>query len=194
MTAAKAASVDQRQHERIAMALPGRIFVPAENSMLECSIVNLSAGGAGVECEEPPPLSTFVVLYVDGFGRFDCVTSRYIEGELGLRFACGENKRRRLLEKLTSYVQLGITDPTQLRAHPRWRSNVERQFTLAGGVSAHGEVVDFSLDGISLRTDARPPIGEMISMGHSQGRVVRHFDGGIAVRFIHIDESTDNGC
>jgi hypothetical protein len=191
--AANAASVDQRQHQRVAMALPGRLFVPAEDITLECSIVNLSAGGAGVECDEPPPLNAFVVLYVDGFGRFDCVASRYVKGELGLRFVCKDTKRQRLMEKLTSYVQFGVTSETRLRAHSRLRSDVERHFIHAGGVSTRCQIVDFSLEGMSLRTDVRPAIGETISMGLTHGRVVRHLGTGIAIQFTHIDESADNG-
>lgn len=194
MTAAtEVTAVDQRQHQRVAMALPGRLFVPAEGAMFECSIVNLSPGGAGVECDEPPPLNAFVVLYVDGFGRFDCVASRYVKGELGLRFVCKDIKRQRLMEKLTSYVQFGVTNTTHLRAHPRWRSNVESHFTQANGASTPCQVVDFSLHGISLRTDVKPPIGDMISVGHTHGRIVRHLDTGIAIQFIDIDESADNG-
>jgi hypothetical protein len=39
----------------------------------------------------------------------------------------------------------------------------------------------------------KPPIGDMISVGHTHGRIVRHLDTGIAIQFIDIDESADNG-
>lgn len=193
MTAvATAAPADKRRDERFATALAGRLFVAAEDSVIACRIVNLSAGGVGLECDEPPPLNAFVVLYIDGFGRFDCVVSRYVEGELGLRFVCKQDKRLRLMEKLTSYVQSGVTGTTRLRANPRWRSNVDSHFTQANGVTTPCQLVDFSLCGISLRTDVKPAIGEMIRVGHTQGRVVRHLDGGMAVQFIQ-EESSDNG-
>jgi len=194
MTAAATnASADQRQHERVVTALPGRLFVPAEEVTLECRIVNLSAGGAGVECEEPPPLNAFVVLYVDGFGRFDCVATRFVKGELGLRFVCKEAKRQRLVEDLSSFVQTGATRKTRLRLYPRLPSESDTHFTHASGVTAPCQVVDISLQGLSLRTAMRPPIGEMITMGLTHGRVVRHLDDGIAIQFIDISESTDNG-
>lgn len=191
--AATVASADQRQHERAITALPGRLFVPAEDITIACSIVNLSAGGAGVECDEPPPLNAFVVLYIDGFGRFDCVASRFVKGELGLRFVCKEDKRQRLMGNLAAYVHSGIAGETRLRAHARLRTDVEKKLTRADGTTAPCQVVDFSIQGMSLRTAARPAIGEMISMGLTRGRVVRRFDGGIAVQFIHISESTDHG-
>jgi hypothetical protein len=191
--AATATSVDQRQYERIATALTGRLFVPAEECTLECRIINLSAGGAGVECDEPPPLNAFVVLYVDGFGRFDCVATRYVKGELGLRFVCKEAKRRRLVEDLTSFVQTGITRKTRLRAHRRLPSDTATHFTRANGATAPCQVMDISLQGLSLCTDLQPPIGEIISLGVCHGRVVRHLDSGIAIQFVHTSEGTDHG-
>src|SRR5438067_9309344 len=93
-------SADQRSSERFAVRLAGKLFVPAEKTTLECTIVNLSVGGAGIYCSEPPPLDAFVVLYVEGFGRFDGVTTRYVRGELGLKFVCKEAKRKRLEQDL----------------------------------------------------------------------------------------------
>jgi hypothetical protein len=191
--AATAASADQRQHQRVATALPGRLFVPAEEVTLECTIVNLSAGGAGVECDEPPPLNAFVVLYVDGFGRFDCVAMRYVEGELGLRFVCKEAKRRRLLTDLTTFVQTGTTRKTRLRAHTRLPSDTTTHFTRADGSAVPCQVLDISLQGLSLSAEIQPPIGEVISLGLSQGRVVRHLENGIAIQFIDVSESTNHG-
>ena len=63
-------SADQRQYERVSTGLLGKLFVPAEDRTIDCRVLNLSAGGASVKCDEPPYLHAFVVLYVDGFGRF----------------------------------------------------------------------------------------------------------------------------
>src|SRR6185312_4309159 len=92
--AAASPAGERRTYERIATALQGKFFIPAEELTLDCEIVNLSAGGAGVRCEEPPPLQTFVVLYIEGFGRFECVATRFAEGQLGLHFVCKEAKRQ----------------------------------------------------------------------------------------------------
>lgn len=191
--AATAACADQRLHRRAIIALSGRLFVPAEDITIACGIVNLSAGGAGVKCDEPPPLNAFVVLYIDGFGRFDCVASRFVKGELGLRFVCKEDKRQRLMDNLAAYVHSGVARKTRLRAHPRLTSDVKKHFTQADGTTVPAQVVDFSIQGMSLRTTARPVLGEVISMGRTHGRVMRHLDDGIAVQFIEISESTDHG-
>jgi hypothetical protein len=45
------------------------------------------------------------------------------------------------------------------------------------------EVLDLSLSGLSLKTMVKPPLGEVITIGHVSGRVVRHHESGIAVEF-----------
>jgi hypothetical protein len=182
---------EQRAYERIATALAGKLFVPAEEATLECQVVNLSGGGACVHCAEPPPLDSFVVLYVDGFGRFECVATRYVEGELGLRFVCREAKRQRLLRDIASYVDGGATDITRLRRHPRISSVSVGYFQRPDGEQVRCDVLDISLQGISLRTEGRPPVGEIINLGRTWGRVIRHHQDGIAIQFLEIAASAD---
>ncbi|MEI9932069.1 MAG: PilZ domain-containing protein [Rhizomicrobium sp.] len=98
-------SVEQRKYERTRTALTGKMFVPAEERTIECGVVDISAGGAGVTCAEMPPLETYVVLYVDDYGRFESVVTRVVGDVLGLRFVCNDAKRARLVEKLTNPVR-----------------------------------------------------------------------------------------
>jgi PilZ domain len=179
-----AQSRDQRSSERIAVRLAGKLFVPAEESTLDCTIINLSLGGAGIYCAEPPPLDAFVVLYVDGFGRFEGVTTRYVEGELGLKFVCKDAKRKRLEQDLTAFANDGMTGITRLRRHRR--GGAESQiacFTRADSSVVACQVADISLQGAMLNTKVRPPIGEVIHLGETRAWVVRHHEEGIGVQF-----------
>ena len=38
--------------------------------------------------------------------------------------------------------------------------------------------------GVSLKTDARPPLGEVVLIGQMAGKVVRHHETGIAIEFV----------
>jgi hypothetical protein len=40
------------------------------------------------------------------------------------------------------------------------------------------------LSGVSLKTDARPPLGEVVLIGQMAGKVVRHHLEGIAIEFV----------
>src|SRR5579872_4751634 len=99
---------EQRENERIAITLAGKLFLPAEEATLDCTVVNLSVSGAGLYCPEPPPLDAFVILYVHGFGRYEGVTTRFVKGELGLKFICNEAKRKRLEEHLAGFISEGM--------------------------------------------------------------------------------------
>jgi hypothetical protein len=177
-------SQDQRSSERVSVRLAGKLFVPAEKTTLDCTVINLSVGGAGIHCPEPPPLDAFVVLYVEGFGRFDAVTTRYVEGELGLKFVCKDAKRQRLEQDLQSFVKEGMTGVTRLRRHRRNAANTPILFfTRADGSEAACKLTDISLQGAMLKTQVRPAIGEVIHLGQTRGWVVRHHEQGIGVQF-----------
>jgi hypothetical protein len=185
MSSRNAQSVqDQRSNERVPVRLAGKLFVPAEKAMLDCIIVNLSAGGAGLHCPEPPPLDARVVLYVDGFGRFDGVTTRYNKGELGLKFVCKEAKRKRLEQDLENFVKDGMTSVTRLRRHRRNAAHTPILFfTRADGSEAACKLMDISLQGALMKTQVRPAIGEVIHLGQTRGWVVRHHEQGVGVQF-----------
>ncbi len=62
------------------------LFIPDEDMRLPCVVVNMSATGAKVTCDAIPPPGTSVVLFFKGGISIDGVTTRYGEGELGLKF------------------------------------------------------------------------------------------------------------
>jgi hypothetical protein len=47
-------------------------------------------------------------------------------------------------------------------------------------------VIDMSLSGAAVASDARPPVGSLITIGKTQGRVVRHLEQGFAVEFTRL--------
>jgi hypothetical protein len=181
-TAKRIEPVEQRKYERKPTALSGKMFVPAEGRTLDCGVVDLSAGGAGVTCAEMPPLETFVVLYIDEFGRLEAVVTRVVGDVLGLRFVCTDAKRQRLIDKLTHAVSAGENE-NGLRKNRRIRVSPISFFTRSGGERVDCEIVDISLTGASLKTNTKPPIGEMILIGHMAARVVRQHDHGVGLVF-----------
>ena len=179
----KKAELEQRRSERTPLALAGKMFVPAEGVTIDCRVVDLSDGGAGVECAEMPPLQSFVVLYVEGFGRYEAVVARVVRGVLGLRFVFNDVKRKRLVEKLTRFAESGTLDATAHRRHRRVAGPSAASFVCENGERVPCEVADISLTGASLKTHARPLIGETIRIGRLYARVVRYHERGIGIVF-----------
>ena len=175
---------DQRIHERIQVRLAGKLFVPAEEVTLDCIVTDLSAGGAGLYCSEPPPLDSFIVLYIEGFGRFDGVATRFVEGQLGVKFVCRDAKRKRLEECLAAFINEGMLGVTRLRRYSRASGKHHIDFfTMSDGRKIPCEVQDVSLQGVFLQTLSRPAIGEIVYVGRTRAWVARHGDGGIGVQF-----------
>jgi hypothetical protein len=122
-------------------------------------------------------------LYIDGFGRFDAIVERQDGDYIGVSFQCRELKRKRLAEQILLYVQNGGVTSTSLRRLERTPATALGELTLEGGNPLIGRVLDVSLLGVSIKTDQRPPIGSMVHVGRTAGRVVRHHEDGIGVQF-----------
>jgi hypothetical protein len=180
-----AASKDRRSSERVCAQLQGKLFVPAEERTLDCIVMNLSVSGAGIQCEEPPPLDAFVVLYMDGFGRFDGVTVRYVKGELGLKFLLKDAKRQRLEQDLEVFVREGMSGVAHLHRDRRTATSTRiNSFICPDGSKASCSIADISLQSATLKTLARPAIGEAIQLGGTTAWVIAHHEQGIDVQFL----------
>jgi hypothetical protein len=175
---------ERRKYERIKLFLPGQLFNPLNEQSAPCKVLNMSAGGAAVQCDAKFDAGATLILYIESFGRFEGKTIVHPSGQLALEFAIGETKRSRLKEMLNTFAAGGAAGVTELRKHARTPSLVSGSITRENGELIHCDVLDISLDGVSLRTRNRPPVGEIVNLGRARGRVVRHHIEGIAVQYV----------
>jgi hypothetical protein len=175
---------DRRQFERIRMDLVGQLFDPVDWKTTDCRVLNLGAGGALIACETSCLAETPLVLYVEHFGRFEGTIMHRSSSLFGMKFSVGEAKRGRLQEMLATYAEHGTSGFSSLRKFPRFKSDGSVTLVRASGRNVDCDVLDISPDGVSLRTTDLPPIGELVRVGKTRGRVVRHHDEGIALQFI----------
>jgi hypothetical protein len=178
------ARAERRRHRRIRVDLAGRLFLPADEREAQCRVSDLSPGGAQVICDHIPDADSPIVLYIDGFGRFEGTVARPAEGNFGIKFVCSAMKRERIAEQLTLYMNKGTVDESVLRRHDREPTKGLAKFTRANGDVVACEVLDLSLSGVSLKTEVRPPMGEVVLIGQMAGRIVRHHESGIAIEFV----------
>ena len=184
------AKAERRRYKRVAIDIQGKVFVPGDERDASCRIIDLSPGGAQVACELGLPAGTAIVLYIDGFGRFEGVVARPVEpgeqpeGHFGIKFSCSALKRERVAEQLTVYMNKGVVEDSSLRRHDRAPTKGLARFTRANGDIVGCEVLDLSLSGVSLRSDMKPPIGEVVLIGQMAGRVARHHADGIGIEFV----------
>jgi len=178
------AKADRRRFRRVRVDLPGRLFMPVDEQEARCKIVDLSPGGAGVQSDVLPPEGAQVVLYVDGFGRFEGNVARPIAGGFGIQFASTQMKRERTAEQLTLFMNRNLLDESDLRRHERAPQKGVTHFTRTDGQRVVCEVLDLSVSGVSLKTDVRPPVGEYVLIGQMAGRIARHHESGIGIEFV----------
>jgi hypothetical protein len=178
------AKSERRRYKRVAVELSGRLFVPAENHEAVCKVLDMSPGGARIGSDVVPGIGSHIVIYIDGFGRFEGKVARPVEGGFGIEFNCSALKRERVAEQLTLYLNGGKIEDATLRRHDRTATKGMARFTRANGDVVNCEVLDLSLSGVSLITEIRPPVGEFVLIGQMAGRVARHHETGIGIEFI----------
>jgi hypothetical protein len=178
------AKAERRRFRRVRVDLSGRLFVPADSRECHCKVVDLSPGGASIECDLALEADTQVVLYVDGFGRLEGSIVRAADASFGLRFNCTPAKRERIAEQMILLMNSKLLDESELRRHDRTPTKGIARFTRADGQLVACEVLDLSVSGVSLKTNMRPPIGEFVLIGQMAGRVARHHEQGIGIEFV----------
>ena len=176
---------EKRRRKRWGISLPGRLFVPDRKIEGDCVVIDLSPDGAGLKSACSAALGVDVVLYVDGFGRYEGHVVQRDRLRLGVQFVCSDAKRARIVEQIASFVQNGKVAPTNLRRTERTRkSETLHNFQLASGHTVPCEISDMALTGASLTTHVRPPVGEEIRFGGMSAVIVRHTETGIGVKFL----------
>jgi hypothetical protein len=164
---------ERRRYKRERVDLMGRQFEATENREADCKIADLSPGGARIVSDVVPPRGAQVVVYIDGFGRFEGNVARVERDGFAIQFNCSDHKRERVGKQLANYIN-GIP--------------LEISFTRANGDVVNCKVLDYSLSGVFLATETRPPIGEFVLISEVPGRVTRHHDTGIAIEFTSQDK------
>jgi hypothetical protein len=178
------ARAERRRYVRVQVDLVGRLFVPSDSRECHCKVINISPGGASLFCELVLEIGTEIVLYVDGFGRFEGAVARSDGYGIGIRFVSTAAKRERTAEQLTLFMNRTLIDEAELRRHDRTPTKGLTRFTRADGQLVPCEVIDLSVSGVSLKTDIRPPIGEFVLIGQMAGRIARHHDQGVGIEFV----------
>src|ERR1700744_3054176 len=136
------AKSDRRRYKRVAVELSGRLFVPAANHEAICKVLDMSPGGARIGSDVVPDAGSQVVVYIDGFGRFEGKVARPLEGGFGIEFSCSAHKRERIAEQLTLYLNGGKIEEATLRRHDRTATKGMARFTRANGDVVNCEVLD----------------------------------------------------
>jgi hypothetical protein len=176
---------EKRTRKRTALSLTGKLFIPACSIEDDCTVLDMSATGAGIKSSISAPIGTRLVLYVEPFGRFEGKIVDRHRVRLGVEFLSNSAKRDWTEEQLAHFETHGTTSRLHFRSAVRVKEFPPlEQFSTADGLQTYCELIDISVGGALFRTRARPVIGEVLNFGVTCARVVRHTGDGIAVEFV----------
>ncbi len=181
LTAAQIGLRERRRFRRMPIAVTGRLLDAAGREH-DCRTADISPGDARIVSDVLPSVGERVVIYLSGFGRVSGKIARKCgEGEMAVIFDFSAHKREKLAEQLTLVVNkdLGIDEEPR----PALREGAQTvKLEFETGEAYVGEVVDFSLAGITIKSKRPPPlIGVWVRVGTVYGRVARLIEGGFAI-------------
>lgn len=172
------------QYSRVTVRLHGRLM-RADHSEHECVVELMSPGDAVVTCGSLPDADERIVAYLDHIGRIE---GRVIErgpANFTIGLMATERKRDKLSAQLTWLAnkhELGLPED---RRHERLApANAASEIALDDGRRYPCRIIDLSMSGAAVEIDVRPAKGTMVTLGNMRGRVVRHFQEGIAMEFM----------
>jgi hypothetical protein len=174
---------ERRRADRVPLTLPGR-YMLGDRYEYPCWTVDISPAGVAIQGLKRGTIGERIVAYIDQIGRVEGMVARHFDNNFAVQMHSSETKREKIAKKiawLTDHQRLGTPDNRQSeRIAPRnWRTTLRTP----DGREYIAAVLDVGLPGAALNVDATPPIGTPVTIGHTSGQVVRHFDGGIAVAF-----------
>ncbi len=187
---AEGSAQDNRRHKRVPLTLLGR-FMRANKQEYPCKLVDISVGGAALMSPVSVDDGEAIIVYLDCVGGLEGRVVRQFAGGFAIELNATLHKREKLAAQLTWLINRNELDPSEARRHERVAPrNPTSNLKLEDGLSVPCQVIDVSISGAAIATDARPLVGSEVWLAKLRSRVVRHHERGIAVRFIDIQQPT----
>ena len=194
-TSTLALSEERRRHQRVQVNLLGRYMLD-DRREFPCQVSNMSPGGMAVIAPVSGLRGERVIAYVDQLGRLEGRISRVFQNGFAMTISATLRKRDKLAAQLTWLANSDLLGIPEDRRHGRYiPKNPVARVVMPNGINISCPIVDLSLSGVALSSQSKPPLGAIVTIGNTMGRVVRHIENGFAVEFTrlqHPDFLEDN--
>jgi PilZ domain len=180
------ANRDLRRHRRVPLELGGR-FMRSNREEFPCTLKDISVGGAFVTTSGGVETGERIVAYFEHVGGFDGVVSRVTSDGFAFLYKVSDHKREKLAAQIM-WLLNRVDYPDELgRQHERVGTSGRRTLLrFDDGMIIDAELLDLSVSGASVRTPARPAIGEELVIGKIRSIVRRHHADGIGLQFLTV--------
>lgn len=177
---------DRRRHARLKIPLFGK-YMLTDRRELPCQTIDVSAGGLALAAPVVGHIGQRVVVYLEHLGRLEGDIVRHLKDGFAIELRLSPMKRDKIADTLTwlaNRSELGLRED---RRHERIEPLHKRvQVTLPDGSLHPGMLVDVSLSGAYVKCAIQPQFGETVTVGATQGRVVRRTPEGFAIEFLRL--------
>lgn len=174
---------ERRGHKRYKIVLPGR-FMRQNKEEHPCRLRDISCNGAAITSQVGLEVGERIVVYFEHLGGLDGIVVRTFEGGFAIEFCVTQHKREKLAQQLARLIDRDSA--AALRRHERIAINNTTTLRLDADISIQVRVIDVSISGASVATEARPALGSEVVLGKLRAKVVRHHVEGLGLEFIDI--------
>lgn len=177
---------DRRMHNRVKVSIFGRYMLPNRQEF-PCQTIDMSPGGVALAAPVKGQIGDRVVAYLDTLGRIEGRIVRHLQDGFALELNTTISKRDKLADQLTWFANRSALGLPEDRRHERIvPSKPGAVMTLKDGSTEDVIIVDVSLSGAAIKSESKPPMYEIVTIGETRARVIRHFADGIAVEFTRL--------
>lgn len=170
--------------QRVTVNLNGRLMLISSQIEYDCRAVDMSAADVAFQCTAFPPLGERIVAYVDHIGRLECTVVRHVDHGFVCKLHVTDRKREKLAAQLTWLSNKHKFNLPEDRRHERIAPrNARSEISLDDGRTYPCRILDLSMSGAAIEIDVRPALGTPVRLGNMRGRIVRHFQEGVAIEF-----------
>jgi len=179
-------SQERRRFQRVSVDLQGRYMLP-DRREFPCQVVNMSPGGMALVAPVGAEPGERVIAYVDHLGRLEGQVARTLPNGFAMTILATPRKRDKLAAQLTWLANRHILGLPEDRRHGRFAPrNPIGRLIMPNGINVSCRILDVSQSGAGIKTDQRPPLGALVTLGKVPGRVVRHLEDGFAIEFTRL--------
>jgi PilZ domain len=180
---------ERRRFQRVRVNLLGRYMLP-DRREFPCQVTDMSPGGMALIAPVSAQVGDRVIAYVDHVGRLEGVVARQFQNGFAMTVSATTRKRDKLAAQLTWLANRHILNLPEDRRHGRFTPrNPSARLILPNGLNVACRVIDLSASGAALKTEQRPELGALVTIGKTTGRVVRHLEDGFAVEFTRLQHA-----
>jgi hypothetical protein len=183
--------VERLDQVGVIVSIPGRYSLAdrrdarGERRVYACRAVYLSPYEIALAAPVSGKIGERVLADIDKLGKLQGPLIRQLKRGFVMSVAANEENRRGLAAKIAWVESNKNHDTPNQRVGDRTiPANPYSKLVFGDGSVETCLVLDYSVTGAAVSADTVPDIKAVLAVGSVVGRVVRHFEGGFAVKFI----------